>query len=124
MPSLTNITGEPPERSMRLRVCGRAMADRRRRYCTPKCGKRLQEALDVASGRPAGLEVPYAGISVFGLARLFPDVAWKGERHVSRFDITRQPGDDPAAALYRLVDEVGTLWHQRSHYQRSPRPAP
>jgi len=104
------VTGDSRKRT--CLCCGRPVNGRQRRYCRPACRTRFRAALDVALSLLESLQIPYAAVS-FSECTVYLDVLWKGCTKGSRFEMSRLPDEDPAAALYRLVNEVGSIWHQK-----------
>jgi hypothetical protein len=68
--------------------------------------------LEVAKGLLEALNADYAAVR-FTDDLLNLDVLIHASSNVSRFTVQRNPGEDPAATLYRLVDDVSAMWHAK-----------
>jgi hypothetical protein len=104
------ISASEGNRPNRCSSCGKRLPNRRR-YCRPGCQKRFREALQLSTGLLTTLRAAYAAVH-FSEEAVVLDVVVTTSKSVSRFQVERGLHEEPATALYRLINEIGTAWHE------------
>ena len=93
-------------------ACGEnELPNRRRRYCTDKCKRRLDFALYIATGLVQALRARYAAFSYTEDA-LILDILPIGSRVISRFLWSRSKQKKVADDLLDMIEHTGREWYE------------
>jgi hypothetical protein len=101
------------DRSRRLCLaCGQNPIPKgRRRYCSPKCKKRLDFALYIGTGLVQALRARYAAFS-YTEECLILDILPIGSNVISRFVWKRNQHKQVADDLLDMIEQAGREWYQ------------
>jgi hypothetical protein len=93
-------------------ACGRKPIPKgRRRYCSPKCKKRLDFALYIGTGLVQALRARYAAFS-YTEECLILDILPIGSNVISRFVWKRNQHKQVADDLLDMIEQAGREWYQ------------
>lgn len=94
-------------------ACGEnELPERRRRYCSDKCRKRLEFALYIATGLVQALRARYAAFS-YTEKNLILDILPTGANIISRFVWQRSGHKKVAEGLLDMIEQAGREWYKR-----------
>ena len=93
----------------RCLTCGTTENMGRRRYCSKECRSEFLRRLEMITGLLRALGTKYATFS-FTESMLILDVLTNNSKKGYRFLYERKPTQKPADDLFRMADDLGSIW--------------